>query len=60
MPYFNIFKLEFEKSIVIFQASTHEHVQTQGFVDKKVMSPIWVFLGCSFEKLIIFKINTFK
>ena len=38
MAYFNIFKLEFEKYFVIFQASTHEHAQTQSFVDKKALN----------------------
>ena len=58
MPYRGIFKVEFEKTIVISKISTLESVIKQSFVQNKETSNldqnyfIWVLAVCNFEKLL--------
>ena len=48
MSYLSVFKMEFEKTIVLFDASTFELFKMQSFMENKEISswspkcPIWV------------------
>ena len=59
MSYLSVFKMEFEKTIVLFDASTFELFKMQSFMQNKEISswspkcPIWVCLGCN-KKLLSF------
>ena len=58
MPSLRIFKLEFEKTIDIFEISNHKFDKMQScFQNKKLQvwdkqCLVWVFLRCNFEKLL--------
>ena len=66
MPYLGIFRLEFKKTIVIFEISTLKFVYLQNFMEKqKCLNfgpkvPDLGILGLEFKKtIVIFEISTF-
>ena len=56
LPYLGIFRLGFEKTIVIFEISSLEFAKTQSFIKSKEVLVwdqyclIWVFFLLEFEK----------
>ena len=63
MSYLNVFKTEFEKTIVPFDASTFELFKMQSFMQNKVgvqNALCGCVLGCNKKTIVFFVISTIK